>query len=273
MRARPPIRSEASNGPLDRSRFAVYDAFRVRGIRAAPIVAVLLSGIAPAGAGAAGIGAAEPAAGSAAAAEVAEAVLTPAPEQAPEPARQGAAISATRTVTIGDNFYDPDALTIGLGDTVTWINSGTAPEGHTVTGSAFDSGVIEEGGSFSQRFASAGVFDYICELHDDMTGTVVVRDPASGGDDPDPDGGGGGGAGASGDGGGGGGSGDGGSGDGGSGDGGDGGPVSESDAVAGDDAAGSNRSLPATGADLLPPALAGLMLLCAGLLLRRRTSA
>ena len=91
MRARPPIRSEASNGPLDRSRFAVYDAFRVRGIRAAPIVAVLLSGIAPAGAGAAGIGAAEPAAGSAAAAEVAEAVLTPAPEQAPEPARQGAA--------------------------------------------------------------------------------------------------------------------------------------------------------------------------------------
>jgi LPXTG-motif cell wall-anchored protein len=241
----------------------------VRGIRTAAIVAVLLSGIAPAGAGAAGIGAAEPAAGSAVEGEVAEAVLTPAPEQAPRPARQGAAISATRTVTIGDNFYDPDALTIGLGDTVTWINGGTAPEGHTVTGSAFDSGVIEEGGSFSQRFASAGVFDYICELHDDMTGTVVVRAPASGGDDPDPDDDGGGGAGTSGDGGGGG---EGGGGAAGSGDGG-GGPVSESDAVAGNDAAGSNSSLPATGAGLLPPALAGLMLLCAGLVLRRRTSA
>lgn len=267
MRARPPIRSEASNGPLDRSRFAVYDAFRVRGIRTAAIVVVLLSGIAPAGAGAAGIGAAEPAAGFKVEAEVAEAVLTPAPEPAPEPARKGAAISATRNVTIGDNFYDPDTLTIGLGDTVTWINSGTAPEGHTVTGSAFDSGVIEEGGSFSQRFASAGVFDYICELHDDMTGTVVVRAPASGGGDPDPDDDGGGGAGTSGDGSGGGeGGGAAGSGDGG------GGPVSESDAVAGDDAAGSNSSLPATGADLLPPALAGLMLLCAGLVLRRRTS-
>lgn len=244
----------------------------MRGIRAAAIVAVLLSGLVPAGAGANGIGAAAPVAEGEA--EVAEAVLTPAAEPAPKPARQGAAISATRTVTIGDNFYDPDALTIDLGDTVTWINSGTAPEGHTVTGSAFDSGVIEEGGSFSQRFASAGVFDYICELHDDMTGTVVVRAPASGDGDSDPDDdGGGGGAGTSGDGGGDRGGGAAGSGDGGE-DGGDGGgPVSESDAVAGDDAAGSNSSLPATGADLLPTALVGLMLLCAGLLLRRRTSA
>ena len=245
----------------------------MRGIRAAAIVAVLLSGLVPAGATANEIGAAVPVAEGEAA--VAEAVLTVRrPEPAPAPARQGAAISATRTVTIGDNFYDPDTLTIDLGDTVTWINSGTAPEGHTVTGSAFDSGVIEEGGSFSQRFASAGVFDYICELHDDMTGTVVVRAPASGDGDPDPDDdGGGGGAGTSGDGSGNGGGGVAGSGDGG-GDGGDGGgPVSESDAVAGDDAAGSNSSLPATGADLLPTALVGLMLLCAGLLLRRRTSA
>jgi LPXTG-motif cell wall-anchored protein len=244
----------------------------VREIRAAAIVAFLLSGLVPAGAGADEIGAAAPVAEPEA--EVAEAVLTPASEPAPEPARKGAAISATRTVTIGDNFYDPDALTIGLGDTVTWINSGTVPEGHTVTGSAFDSGVIEEGGSFSQRFASAGVFDYICELHDDMTGTVVVRGPASGSGDPDPGDGGGGGAGTSGDGGGGGGGETGGGGAGsGDGDGGGGASVSESDAVAGDDAAGSNSSLPATGADLLPPALVGLMLLCAGLLLRRRTSA
>jgi LPXTG-motif cell wall-anchored protein len=242
----------------------------VRGFRAAAIVAVLASGLVPAVAVAGEIGAAAPVAESKA--EVAQAILTPAAEQAPEP-RKGAAISATRTVTIGDNFYDPDALTIGLGDTVTWVNSGTAPEGHTVTGSAFDSGVIEEGGTFSQRFASAGVFDYICELHDDMTGTVVVRAPASGDGDSDPDDdGGGGGAGTSGDGSGDGGDGAAGSGDGG-GDGDGGGPVSESDAVAGDDAAGSNSSLPATGADLLPTALVGLMLLCAGLLLRRRTSA
>jgi LPXTG-motif cell wall-anchored protein len=244
----------------------------VREIRGAAIVAVLVSWLVPAGAGANEIGAAAPVAEGEAA--VAEAVLTPAAEPAPAPARQGAAISATRTVTIGDNFYDPDALTIGLGDTVTWVNGGTAPEGHTVTGSAFDSGVIEEGGTFSQRFASAGVFDYICELHDDMTGTVVVRAPASGDGDSDPDDDGGGGAGTSGDGGGnGGGGGAAGSGDGGEDGGNGGGPISESDAVAGDDAAGSNSSLPATGADLLPTALAGLMLLCAGLLLRRRTSA
>jgi hypothetical protein len=134
--------------------------------------------------------------------------------------------------------------------------------------------VIEEGGTFSHRFAAAGVFDYLCELHDDMTGTVVVRDPASGGGG----GGTGGGAGGGGNGGGGGGDGGGGgsgagNGGGGSGGGGDDGPLSESDAVAGDDAAGSNRSLPATGADLLPPALVGFMLLSAGLALRRRTSA
>ncbi len=241
-------------------------ADRVRGIGAAAIVAALVLGSAPAGAPAADLGGAAPAAA------VAEAVAVEPAGRGPRPVRSGAAISATAGVSIGDNFFDPETITIGLGDTVTWANGGTAPEGHTVTGSGFDSGVIEEGGAFSHRFDAAGVFDYVCELHDDMAGTVVVRSPSSGGGGPDePTGsgdGGGGGGGGGGSAGGGAESGGGGSGSGG----GTTGPGSESDAVSGGDAAGTDSSLPATGAELLRLALAGALMIASGLLLRRRST-
>ena len=238
-------------------------ADRVRVIGAAAIAAALVLGSAPAGAPAADLG------GTAPAAAVADAVMVEPAGRGPRPVRSGAAISATAGVSIGDNFFDPEAITIGLGDTVTWTNGGTAPEGHTVTGSGFDSGVIEEGAAYSHRFDAAGVFDYVCELHDDMAGTVVVRSPSSGGGGPDEptgsgDGGGGGGGGGSA-----GGGAEGGESGGGSG-GGTTGPGSESDAVSGGNAAGTDSSLPATGADLLPPVLAGALMIAAGLLLRRR---
>ena len=228
---------------------------------AASLVALLLGAV-PANASAADVG------GSVVAAEVASAVPAEGADPASPPAREGASLSATVGVTIGDNFYDPATVTVDLGDTITWTNEGAAAEGHTVTGPGFDSGVIEEGGTYSHQFTAAGVFDYLCALHDEMAGTVVVRAPGN-------DGGGGGGNGAGEGGGNGGGGGTSGTGDGGGnngGGGGTGGPVSESEAVAGNDAAGTSGTLPATGGNLLAPALAGALLLIAGLALRRRSS-
>ena len=86
-----------------------------------------------------------------------------------------AAASASASVSIGDFFYDPETVTIDQGDTVTWTNEGTAAEGHTVTGDGFDSGVIEEGASFSHQFAEAGTYDYICGIHPTMKGKIVVK--------------------------------------------------------------------------------------------------
>jgi hypothetical protein len=82
---------------------------------------------------------------------------------------------------MGDFFYDPETVTVDPGDTITWTNVGEAPEGHTVTGEGFDSGVVEEGERYSHRFDGPGTFPYICSLHDNMTGTVVVGAAGGGG--------------------------------------------------------------------------------------------
>jgi plastocyanin len=104
-------------------------------------------------------------------------------EAAKSPARAAATTSAATTVVMGDFFYRPRDVTVSAGDTVTWINEGTVPEGHTATGEGFDSGVREEGETYSHKFESAGTFDYVCTLHPNMRGTVTVTASASGADE------------------------------------------------------------------------------------------
>jgi plastocyanin len=110
---------------------------------------------------------------------------TPTPEPAtPQPATP---VPATPTpapptpetgdvqVTIFDFGFDPAAVEIAVGTSVTWTNTGFAP--HTVTFSdGPDSGSLGEGGTFEHTFESAGQFDYVCRLHPAMRGTITVGD-------------------------------------------------------------------------------------------------
>lgn len=75
---------------------------------------------------------------------------------------------------IVDFGFQPASLTVKIGATVTWTNTGAAP--HTVTADAgsFDSGTIPPGGTFSQEFTAAGTFAYHCNIHRSMTATVTV---------------------------------------------------------------------------------------------------
>ncbi len=70
--------------------------------------------------------------------------------------------------------FAPDALTVAVGDTVTWASI-DSPD-HTVTADdgTFDSGTISNGGIFEQTFDEAGAFGYHCEIHPTMTGTITV---------------------------------------------------------------------------------------------------
>ena len=57
-----------------------------------------------------------------------------------------------------------------------WANDGERP--HTVTslsGPAFNSGIVMPGGAFARTFSRAGTFRYYCFLHDGMNGRVIVR--------------------------------------------------------------------------------------------------
>jgi plastocyanin len=96
----------------------------------------------------------------------------------------GPAWAASRDVSIDGFAYDPDPLTIEVGDTVTWTNED--PIAHTVTADdgAFDSGSLAGDATFDRTFATAGTFAYHCTVHEAMTGTIVVRAAADAGASP-----------------------------------------------------------------------------------------
>jgi plastocyanin len=85
------------------------------------------------------------------------------------------AFAATTTIEAADNVFRPKTATVSVGDTVTWKNVGQAP--HEVTASAFQSGNIDAGKSWSWTADEAGTFSYVCQYHESagMTGTLTVR--------------------------------------------------------------------------------------------------
>ena len=90
--------------------------------------------------------------------------------------------SASIAVAIVDFVYSPAALTVNVGDSVTWTNYDAAEEGHDVTGDGLASGLMTQGGTYSASFNLEGSYSYICTIHPSMTGTVEVLGRAGEGD-------------------------------------------------------------------------------------------
>jgi plastocyanin len=80
-------------------------------------------------------------------------------------------------VTIVSRAYQPPALTIKAGQTVTWTNRGFTPHTVTALGGEFSSGRLNVGESFKVTFSTPGAFAYKCEIHPSMRGTVTVLAP------------------------------------------------------------------------------------------------
>src|SRR5215471_5694376 len=91
------------------------------------------------------------------------------------------ALAATTTVTVGDNFFDPNTVTINVNDTVQWLWSMSEGNPHSTTStsapSLWDSGVTTQPFSFSHTFTGSGDFPYVCVVHAGigMVGSVTVR--------------------------------------------------------------------------------------------------
>jgi plastocyanin len=87
------------------------------------------------------------------------------------------------TIVIHDLQFDPPAVTISKGQTVTWTNQdqmgvqvqsdsfGTSP---TVPGQ-FSSDPLSPGDSYTHTFDTAGTFTYGDPFHPYITGAVTVR--------------------------------------------------------------------------------------------------
>ena len=85
---------------------------------------------------------------------------------------EAAADSDGPTVVIEDLAFEPEPLTVEVGETVAWVWNDGAVE-HDVSGDGFKSDVMSEG-TFRHRFDEPGTYDYVCTLHPNMTGTIEV---------------------------------------------------------------------------------------------------
>jgi plastocyanin len=138
--------------------------------------------------------------------------------------------AASTTVTISDYKFTPPSITVNVGDTVTWTNNG--PTGHSATANdgTFDTGVLNKASTGSYRFTKAGTFGYHCSPHPYMKATVIVK-AASGGTST---------------------------------------PTSTSNTSNSSSTPSHSSSLPHTGLEIASVVLAGLLLLGAGVAIRRR---
>ncbi len=82
---------------------------------------------------------------------------------------------ATDAVEIKDYAFNPPAISVAVGTTVTWTNGDDFKHTTTSDSEVWDSGPIEPGAGFSQTFAEAGTYAYFCNIHNYMEGEVVVE--------------------------------------------------------------------------------------------------
>ncbi|MDQ3692373.1 MAG: cupredoxin domain-containing protein [Chloroflexota bacterium] len=78
-------------------------------------------------------------------------------------------------VVITDSGYTPSRLEISPGTEVVWSNLSVMAHDVGSDNLGFrDSGLLDAGDEFRQRFTTAGTFHYNCGPHPNMTGTIVV---------------------------------------------------------------------------------------------------
>ncbi|MGC1133189.1 MAG: plastocyanin/azurin family copper-binding protein [Nitrososphaeraceae archaeon] len=84
--------------------------------------------------------------------------------------------------TLTDTAFQPNPANIQVGDTVSWTNNDntihTVIEGNPATGGEVEGGFASEilgpGVTFEHTFNQTGTFEYYCNLHPNMVGTVIV---------------------------------------------------------------------------------------------------
>ena len=81
---------------------------------------------------------------------------------------------ATTEVQMARSYrFDPKAIRIAAGETVTWTNDDNFT--HTVQVDGQEDHEVDRGGSVAITFDKPGTYHYVCTLHRrDMDGTVTV---------------------------------------------------------------------------------------------------
>lgn len=80
----------------------------------------------------------------------------------------------TATITIAD-FSFGEIPAVSVGDTVVVENTDGAGHTWTARDGTFDSGTLGSGDTFEFTFTEAGEYDFFCQIHPSMTGTIAVE--------------------------------------------------------------------------------------------------
>jgi plastocyanin len=95
-------------------------------------------------------------------------------ETEPEAAPSGSEGSGD-AVEIVEFKYEPEALTVPAGTTVTFTNQDAAPHTATADDDSFDTGSLAKDDSAEETFDEPGTYSYFCRFHVFMKGSVVVE--------------------------------------------------------------------------------------------------
>jgi len=83
--------------------------------------------------------------------------------------------AAEHAVSIKGMKFDPPALEVAVGDTITFTNEDGAPHTATADDGAFDTGRLNRGESATVTIEAAGEHAYNCLVHPSMKGTVTAN--------------------------------------------------------------------------------------------------
>jgi plastocyanin len=93
----------------------------------------------------------------------------------------GAVEAGENQVVMQNTTFEPGEITVPVGTIVTWRNEDIVP--HTVTAGTrdnptgeFESGILNEGQTFEYTFDQPGTYEYFCEIHEGMNGTIIVQE-------------------------------------------------------------------------------------------------
>lgn len=75
-----------------------------------------------------------------------------------------------------DNFtFSPAKLMIAKGGAVTWTNHDDIPHTVVLGSIGVRSQALDTDAAYAHTFEKAGIFNYVCGLHPQMHGQIVVR--------------------------------------------------------------------------------------------------
>jgi len=90
------------------------------------------------------------------------------------------AVAAAQTadpprIVVKNFMFQPMSLTVKAGSTVIWTNMDEEP--HTVVSSSgqFRSNALDTKDSFSFKFDKPGTYSFVCSIHPQMVGTIIVQ--------------------------------------------------------------------------------------------------